>query len=61
MQKIGPGMYEDADGAIHVKAEEICVHLRVPPTRANIEMAERTAREALGNAFPEARITEVSD
>jgi hypothetical protein len=32
MRKIGPGMYVDGTGAMHIRAEEMCEHLRVPPT-----------------------------
>lgn len=57
MRKLGPGVYVDeATNAIHFAGEEICEHLGVPPTRANMEIAERAARDVVAACWPAARV-----
>jgi hypothetical protein len=64
MQKLGPGVYADGRGALHVKLSEICHHLGVPCTPRNQEIAQRAAEEAIRKTFgamPSTTIVEERD
>jgi hypothetical protein len=50
MQKLGPGMYLDADARLHLSQGEICEHFGVPETAENIAMIERVAVQELRKA-----------
>lgn len=61
MEKIGPGVYVDAGGAMQVDPAEICTALGFPPTPANMLMAELGAIDAVREANPDVEITEEDD
>ena len=46
LQKLGPGVYSDANGGMHLDAVELCVAAGCRPTAANQQMlAEAAQRE----------------
>lgn len=57
MRKIGPGVYvRESDKSLHISAEELCAHLGVPPTAANLDIAEKAAREVTRKACPDSTL-----
>jgi hypothetical protein len=53
VRRLGPGVYVDANGALHVDAAELCAAHGYAPTEENQDMLIRAAREM----FPPAVLT----
>jgi hypothetical protein len=45
MEKLGPGMYVDRDGALHISIPELCEHFGVPENAHNTAIVEQVAIE----------------
>lgn len=62
MRKIGPGIYADRGGNIHISQAEVCQHFGVPPTQANCDTIVRAWNDAIekkwGKRVP---VTEVEE
>jgi hypothetical protein len=59
MQKIGPGLYVDAEAALHIDARELCAAQGIPPTPHNLTQIYIAAAEAAdGGLFTLAEINE---
>lgn len=56
MEKVAPGIYiedvKDGPVKIHVNPEEICAHLKIPLTPANIRIVEEQAVEVTNELIP---------
>lgn len=45
MRQLGPGVYVDDDGTLHLDARAMCVAAGVEPTKENQDTLEAAARE----------------
>jgi hypothetical protein len=46
MTRLGPGIYDDEHGTVHVDAQEMCAHFGVPCTDDNFKVLLRGIFEA---------------
>jgi hypothetical protein len=51
MQKLGPGIYEDASRTLHISEEELCEHYGVAYTQENGAIVEEILKAALSQVF----------
>jgi len=53
MEKLGPGIYDDGKGHLHLDAVELCQHWGVPATAENQAALEAAARQAFASVNPD--------
>jgi hypothetical protein len=58
MKAVGPGLYEDAAGALHLSVPDFLRAHGIADTPENREVMIEVAREALARHFPGVPITE---
>ena len=57
MQKIGPGIYVDSDGALHLDNVALCIAHGFPPTQENQAQIQKAAVQIVAEQFPQAKLT----
>jgi hypothetical protein len=58
VNRVGPGLYEDDDGVLHMSIPELLDAYGIADTPENREVMIAAAREVLANKFPDARVSE---